>query len=235
MITLYQFGPAFGLPDPSPFCMKAEMLLKIAGLEYRSDRTGFKKAPKGKQPYMEDDGKIIADSTFIRLHIEEKYGFDFNAGLDPRQAGFAWAVEKMFEDHLYWVIVTDRWTNDQNFDRGPRIFFDEAPALIRPLVVSMIRKKVAKATKAQGLGLHSTQEIHQLAEKAIDAVADVLGDNKYLMGDKICGADATAFSFITGLACEQFETPVIDMIKSHKNLIDYRDRMLEEWFADLKG
>jgi hypothetical protein len=28
MITLYAFGPAFGLPDPSPFVTKAEVLLK---------------------------------------------------------------------------------------------------------------------------------------------------------------------------------------------------------------
>jgi hypothetical protein len=29
MITLFNFGPAFGLPDPSPFVMKTETLLKI--------------------------------------------------------------------------------------------------------------------------------------------------------------------------------------------------------------
>ena len=46
MITLYTFGPAFGLPDPSPFVMKAEVLLKMADLPYRVDTTGFRKAPK---------------------------------------------------------------------------------------------------------------------------------------------------------------------------------------------
>jgi hypothetical protein len=50
MITLYTFGPGWGLPDPSPFVMKAEMLLKIAGLPYRIDSKGFSKAPKGKLP-----------------------------------------------------------------------------------------------------------------------------------------------------------------------------------------
>ena len=34
MIKLYTFGNFFGLPDPSPFVMKAEMLLKLAGLPY---------------------------------------------------------------------------------------------------------------------------------------------------------------------------------------------------------
>lgn len=63
MITLYSFGPGFGLPDPSPFVTKAEVLLKMAELPYRSDTTGFKKAPKGKLPYIDDGGEIISDST----------------------------------------------------------------------------------------------------------------------------------------------------------------------------
>ena len=63
MVTLYTFGPGFGLPDPSPFVMKAEILLKMAGLPFRTDTTGFRKAPKGKLPYIEDDGERIADST----------------------------------------------------------------------------------------------------------------------------------------------------------------------------
>ena len=69
MITLFGFGPAFGLPDASPFVTKVEILLKMAGLPYRTDATGFSKAPKGKLPYIDDDGARIADSTFIRSHI----------------------------------------------------------------------------------------------------------------------------------------------------------------------
>ena len=59
MITLYTFGPMFGLPDPSPFVTKAEVLLKMAKLAYRTDSGGFAKAPKGKLPYIDDDGPIV--------------------------------------------------------------------------------------------------------------------------------------------------------------------------------
>jgi hypothetical protein len=80
MITLYTFGPYFGLPDGSPFVIKAMLLLKFAGLEYSENRGGYGKAPKGKLPYINDGGLIVADSTFVRFHIEKKYGFDFDAG-----------------------------------------------------------------------------------------------------------------------------------------------------------
>jgi hypothetical protein len=80
MITLYSFGPAFSLPDPSPFVTKAEVLLKMAGLTYAVDTGGFNKAPKGKLPYIVDDGETIADPTFS-WHIEKKYQFGFDRGL----------------------------------------------------------------------------------------------------------------------------------------------------------
>jgi hypothetical protein len=32
VITLHTFGPAFGLPDSSPFVTKADVLLKLSGV-----------------------------------------------------------------------------------------------------------------------------------------------------------------------------------------------------------
>jgi len=119
MITLYTFGPAFGLPEPSPFVTKVEVLLKMAGLPYRTDTAGFRQAPKGKLPYIDDDGERVADSTFIRWHLENKYRIDFEKGLSPEQRAVAWAFEKMAEDNLYWALVDARWVDDANFAKVP--------------------------------------------------------------------------------------------------------------------
>src|SRR5205823_324592 len=132
MIKLYTFGPGFGLPDPSPFVMKAETLLKMAGLPYEVDTKGFSKAPKGKLPYIDDDGERIPDSTFIRWHLEKKYRIDFDRGLGSEQRAVAWAFEKMVEDQLYWTVVHARWMDEANFDKGPRRFFQAVPAPVRP-------------------------------------------------------------------------------------------------------
>ena len=131
MITLFTFGPHFGLPDPSPFVTKAEVLLKMSGLPYRTDQGGFRRAPKGKLPYIEDAGTLVADSTFIRWHLEKKYGVDFDKGLSAPERATAWAFEKLCEEHLYWAVLESRWMNDRNFDRGPRQFFNVAPAPVQ--------------------------------------------------------------------------------------------------------
>ncbi len=140
MITLYTFGLAFGLPDPSPFVTKVEVLLKMAGLPYRTDTAGFRQAPKGKLPYIDDDGERVADSTFIRWHLENKYRIDFEKGLSPEQRAVAWAFEKMAEDNLYWALVDARWVDDANFAKGPKQFFRKIPAPVRPFLIAFIRR-----------------------------------------------------------------------------------------------
>jgi glutathione S-transferase len=142
------------LPDGSPFVTKAMVLLKLAGLPYREDRKGYRKAPKGKLPYINDDGVIVADSTFIRFHIEKKYGFDFDAGLSEEQRAVAWAVEKMCEEHLYLALLHRRWIDDTNFEKGPAQFFEAAPGPIRPIIKAMVRRKVRKNLRSHGFGKH---------------------------------------------------------------------------------
>jgi glutathione S-transferase len=235
MITLYTFGPYFGLPDPSPFVMKAEVLLKMADLPYRTDTGGFNKAPKGKLPYIADDGAIIADSTLIRFYIKKTYGFDFDAGLSPRERGIAWAVEKMCEDHLYWVGLHARWMVKENFDKGPRRFFDSAPAPLRPLVVAMVRRQVRRNLWGHGMGRHTAAEMEQIAARDINAIADVLADKPYLMGDRPCGADATVFPFMAHALCPLFDTAIRTCAEQRPNLVAYRDRLMKQYFPDFAG
>ena len=53
MIKLYQFKPAFGLPNASPFCMKLETYLRMAQLPFVAPKISLGdigRAPKGKLP-----------------------------------------------------------------------------------------------------------------------------------------------------------------------------------------
>jgi glutathione S-transferase len=230
MVTLYTFGPYFGLPDASPFVIKAMLLLKFAGLDYREDRGGFRKAPKGKLPYINDDGTVVPDSTFIRFHIEKKYGFDFDAGLMPEQKAVAWAAERICEEHLYWAGVATRWLDDANFAKGTAQFFKAVPMPLRPVVQSLVRRKVKKMLKLQGFGRHTPAEQDELGIVDIDALAALFGDKAFLMGEKPCGADATVFAFVTSFLTPVFDTQIRAAAERHANLTGYRDRILRRYF-----
>ncbi len=232
MITLYTFGPNFGLPDPSPFCMKALVLLKMGGLEFKTDIANLQKAPKSKAPYMDDSGTIVPDSTFIRFHLEKTHGIDFDEGLSSVDRSIAWAFEKLCEETLYWAVVHSRWTRDKNFNAGPVQFFDAVPALMRPFIISTVKRQVRRDLKGQGMGRHSEAEIVELASRGIDSISVFLAEKPYLMGEKPCGADAAVFSTIAGLLCDVFDTPLVEATAKHENLVAYRDRLMSEYFPD---
>jgi glutathione S-transferase len=235
VITLYTFGPLFDTPDASPFVVKAMLLLKFAGLSYSEERGGYRKAPKGKLPFISDDGVTIADSTFIRFHIEAKYGVDFDAGLSPSARAHAWAAERMCEDHLYWTLVDMRWCDKGNFERSVGRFFDGLPALVRPLAKNFIIHKVQSTQRTQGMGRHTKQEIERLGIRDIDALAEILGEKPFLMGETPCGADATVFGFLICLLSPVYQSPIRAAAESHANLVSYRDRVLKLYFSDFAG
>jgi glutathione S-transferase len=231
MITLYGFGPAPGLPDLSPFVMKAMTLLKFTGVEYTVDTTGFRRAPKGKLPYIDDDGVLVADSTFIRFHLERTRGTDFDAGLSPQERAQAWAVEKLCEDHLMWIVARHRWTDDENFARGLGPVFDRMlPAPARAPVKWAIRKGVSWRFWQQGVGRFTPAELAVLGRRDVETVATLIGDKPYLFGEAPCAADAAVFAMLTLLMDPASASPTRDAALSMHNLVAYRDRIMGRYF-----
>ncbi len=230
MIRLQGFGPAFGLPDPSPFVTKAEVLLRMSGLPFETVRGDLRKAPKGKLPMIEDGGKIIADSTLIRFYLEEKYGVDFDKGLTPAQKGIAWAFEKLCEDQLYWVIVQQRWMDDDNFERGPAHFFKTIPAPLRAFIVWMIRKKVRRNLFGQGFGRFTEDEGRAIAARAFQSIADLLSTQAYLGGDTPCGSDASLFATLLSATSTHFRGYPGEEARKHPAILAYVERMKTRYY-----
>ncbi len=232
MITLYVFGPAFGLPDASPFVMKTEVQLKTAGIPYRKESSAPMNGPKGKLPYIEDGGKLIGDSTFIREHLAAHHGLNLDGGLTAEQRAQCWAIERMLEDHLYWAIVHMRWMIDENFAKGPAHFFDRVPEPGREEARKQGRDRVRAALHAQGLGRHSANEVADLGGRSLAATSTLLGDREYVMGSRLCSTDATTFGMVAGALAPLFDSPLAGSARSHNNLVAYCDRMMQRFYPE---
>jgi glutathione S-transferase len=230
-ITLFGFGEGFGLPEVSPYVSKTEVQLKMAGLAYRKDRSGFARAPKGKLPYI-DDGELVADSTFIRAHLEKKHGLDLDGGLDEAQRALSWTLERMLEDHLAWALVYFRWVVRDNFDKGPARFFDGAPEAMREKLRADAYETVKRNMHGHGLGRHSEHEIVELAGKSLAALATLVGNKPYLFGDRPRATDATAFAVLAGILTPHFSTPLRARAAQHKNLVAYTARMMQRFYPE---
>ncbi len=231
MITLYGFGPGFGLPEISPYVTKTEVQLRMAGLAYVKQQAMPDASPKGQLPFI-DDGEVVADSTFIRRHLERKHGFDLDAGLDERQRAEAWAIERMIENHFTWAFTYTRWMMPENFAKGPAHFFDGAPEAVRDALREDVLRRVGESMRLAGLGRHTPQEITELGTRSLSALSMLLGWKPYLMGEKPCGTDAMAFASLAGLMTPFFDSPLRERALEFANLVAYVGRMMAQYYPE---
>jgi glutathione S-transferase len=228
MITLYGFGPKFDLPEASPFVMKTELQLKMAGLPYRLERAFPRDAPMGKLPFIRDGERVVADSTLIRRHIETSRQIDLEAGLGATERATGWAIERMLEDHLYWAMLHLRWADDANFAKGPSQFFAGFPDEVRDTRRAQFLTRIT----AHGIGRHDAAEIAALGDRSLAALSTLLGDRPFLFGDAPSAVDAIAFAMVVSVATPFFDGPLTRAARGYTNLMAYGERMMTRYYPD---
>jgi len=158
-IKLFQFPRMFSIPNLSPFCCKLETWLRIAQVLYEVvDTPDPRKGPKGKLPFIEDAGVRIADTSIIVNHLVQTRGVDPDARLDTSQRATALLVQRTLEEHYAFVTLYTHFIRDEGW-RHTHVGFNTIPALVRPLVASMVRKQMRKILWTQGVLRHSDEEI----------------------------------------------------------------------------
>ena len=232
LITLYACGEGFGLPEVSPYVTKSEVQLQMAGLAYVKVQGWREDSPKGQLPYIEDAGQKIADSTFIRGHIEARYGVDLDAGLTTVERAQAWAIERMCENHLAWTSGYFRFLLPENYEKGPAHWFDNAPETARPVLRAQLLEAVSANIRAVGVGRHSEHEILALAARSLMALDALLGDKAFMMGDEPTSLDAFVFAVLAGMLTPFFDSPLRRRAERFPRLVGYTARMMARFYPD---
>lgn len=231
MMTLYGWGPMFDCPSPSPYVMKSDMQLQMLGIDFDRAIADLDSVSKRKAPYLTDNGLLVQDSNFIRAHIEARLGRSLLDGLGDAERAASWAFERMAEGHLTGVMLMERWLKDENFHKGPALFFSDVPEPARAAVIKDVRDGIAATQYESGLGRHSEAERLQLAEWDLNAIACQLAGQDFLFGDRPAAADASVSAVLISCATEYFDTPLTSLVRGHDNLVDYMDRVKARYFA----
>jgi glutathione S-transferase len=231
MIKLYQFAPAFGLPNASSFCLKLETYLRMAEIPYESVYgSDLPKAPKGKMPYIEDGDKRIGDSNFIIEYLKQTYGDRLDANLTPPERAISLAMRRLIEENLYWAMVHNRWVEPANWEQTKAAFFDELPPLLKAFVPNVARKDTLKRLVAHGMGKHSSEEIYAIGTADIIALADFLADKQFFFGNEPTSLDATAYSTLANILWTPFDSPLKDCARKLDNIVAYCDRIRDRYY-----
>jgi glutathione S-transferase len=236
MIKLYKFGPSFGLPDASPFVMKVETYLRMTGQKYDTVTGDVRKAPRKQLPFVDIDGKVIADSTAIVDHLEAVRGGKLDAHLSPAQRAVALAFKSMLEEHLYFGVLFMRWGADDGWAVFQPVLREMigkmgVPSLFRGMITKTIRKQVVARARAQGMGRQPRAELVASCARMIDALAEQLGDKPYFCGEAPSTYDATVYAFAAGVLCPAFDNEVHKHAAAKPNLVAYEKRLREQYWA----
>ena len=231
-LVVHQLPGAWGLPSISPFCLKLDAYLRIAGIPFQTvvDATPFR-GPKGKLPWIEHDGNKIGDSGFIIEYLERRFGCDPGARLSAAERAVSLALRRLIEENLYWTMVHDRWMVDENWRIFRDVVLGGVPAPIRPVVALVARRGVRRQLEGHGIGLHSRDEIHAIGRRDIGALADFLGDKPFLMGETATEIDAVAYGLLPNVMQVPIASPIRDEALKRANLVGYVERVRSRYFA----
>lgn len=236
MLTVYKFVGDWGLPDLSPFVIKLETYLRMAGIPYETRVGDPNKAPKKKLPWIDEGGRKIADSSRIIDHLEQRRPEPLDGQLSGPERAVAAAVRSMLEEHYYFVIVHVRWCTDEGMATYmPTMHrYCEAAGMPRMMwapAIWIARRGLRKQAWLQGTGRHSDAEIMATGQGHWSAVAELLGDRPYLLGDRPTTIDATVYAFLASTIWAPFDNPIKRHALAQPGLVAYAERMRAAYWA----
>jgi len=233
-IRLFAFGTGWGVPfaTSAPFPLKLATWLRMSEIPFDfvvANNPG--KGPKGKSPWIEYGTLRMGDSTLIIEHLAARFGIDLDAHLDARQQALAVSVQRMLEEHYHQCFEHQLF-----FGRGGEARLQEfaasMPIPLRWLVPTVLKRAFGKQLYARGMGRHSEDVIIAQGKSDLDALAELLGDQRYLLGDRPSSIDACVFGFLGVSLYVAGDNPLYQYGASLDNLMRYCERIRASYFPE---
>jgi glutathione S-transferase len=234
VITLHQFARVWGIPNLSPFCCKVETWLRMAGIPYRVADAIPPNAPKGKLPFVIDEGRTITDSRFILEYLTDHYGVDLDAGLTPAERAVSLAVQRMIEDELHWAaVIWPRWCQPHNWPACKQSIFGGFPPVLRDLAAAWAKRQIHREIWGHGIGRNRDEEIVQIGRQDLDALSTLLADKAFFLGASPTTLDACAFGLLSNVLWPPIESELAQHARGHANLVAFCDRVRDRYFREM--
>jgi glutathione S-transferase len=232
MIKLHQFAPAWEVQNLSPFCLKVETYLRMAGLAFEVVHAIPPQAPKRQLPFIEDDGQRIADSQFIIEYLKRTYGDTLDGHLSPPERAVSNAMQRLVENHLCWAFMFARFgKRDANWSENKRALFGPLPPVVRNLVPPVVRRQMLRELRGHGMGRHTEAEIYQLGQRDLESLRDFLAEKTWFMGELPTTLDASAFGLLANVLWVPIESPLKECLKALPTLTSFCTRVRDRYFS----
>ncbi|XP_045463639.1 failed axon connections isoform X2 [Harmonia axyridis] len=242
VVYLYQFSRTPLLPSLSPYCLKVETWLRLAGIKYENVDHKLKyRSKKGQLPFVELNGEEIADSVIIIKELAARFNHDMDIALTAEQRNVAHAMISMIDNHLAWVVMWWRTKYPDQVLKGYKVNLQHALGTRIPNGILnfcfkfAFGRKGSKKVKAQGIGVHSPEEINAFGQSDLKVLSDMLADKPFFFGDEPTTLDVVVFAHLAQIYFIDKEVtyPLRDyMTESCANLVGLVNRMKDRCFSD---
>lgn len=231
-VELVQFRSAWGLPNPSPFCMKVEAFLRYNGIEHEVMVSGDPRtSPTKKLPMIRYKGEVIADSGEIIRRLSKDFQLDMNAHLGAVEKAEHLAMLHMLESHLYFIAVYSRWLVPENWEQVKKVFFWKNPNFFQKWIINKVQKNTESNLYAQGILRYSKERIFEMGVEDLSALCAYLGDKTWFGNEKPAILDLSAISFLANVLVPPMDSPMKRYVESQPTLVCYTRRSMQSLFG----
>jgi len=216
------------VPSVSPFVLKLETYLRIAGLKYTID-TKKPFGAKGKSPWITFNGQDVDDSAIIIDFLTKKLNLNLWGNATREEKATAHAMLHMLESHLLLGLADWRWITG-------------AHTLSQIIAVSGLKgwamkfhfgRKVSSALWENGFTRHTPTERMVMIRKDLTAISDYLGQKAFILGDEPTEPDAVFFGVLAQFIYAAPGSPYEKIFEEeYKSVKDYVERMKQKFWPD---
>lgn len=230
---VHTYGPAWDCIDLSPFSIKLQTWLRLAGLPFETRISSPQKMPQHKLPVLAlADGQLLPDSGAIIERLRADHGDPLRDAAWPAETrAAAQALRALLESEAYFVTAWWRWADAANAAQLAPVMQAYlrqigVPGWLAPLALRNVRGKMLAQLNAQGMGRRTPEAIAAIGINAYSAVADWLQDRPFMLGEQPSTLDATVFGFLHALLVPPLNSPVKAFAARQPRLVAYHQRML---------
>jgi glutathione S-transferase len=223
MLILKQTTVEFNGINASPFCAKLELFLNYYQIPFNTEGALPMNGPYKKIPFVEYQGETIGDSELVLQRLIKDYQIELGLTQPQLAQGRAWQL--LLEQHLYWVLVYNRWVPEDSWKKLESAFFAGIKWPLRPIIAKQSRKLAIKNLYSQGIGRFSLDQVLQLGREDLNALSIHLSANKYICGDTFSYFDLIAYATIKNINNPQMKVALTAVIQDFQPLLDYQQRI----------
>eukprot|EP00095_Tigriopus_kingsejongensis_P001050 maker-scaffold397_size184017-snap-gene-0.42 protein:Tk01050 transcript:maker-scaffold397_size184017-snap-gene-0.42-mRNA-1 annotation:"atp-binding domain-containing protein 3" len=234
VVYLVQVYPSPQVRSISPFAVKLETWLRLAGIKYENVYS-LKPGNKGQTPYVELNGKQIPDSNLIIKYLKEQFRTNPDSECSESDKVIAHTTRVMVENHLAFIGFYWRYSQHARYKFIMENLVDMSefnPWLIR--VVSWLFPYFIRLRMyLGGISRHSEEEINEFSYDDLRAISTQLGSKPFYLGDKATSIDCTLFGHLAQFLYIPMDFPQKAFLKEHcSNIVDYVDRVRDKFWPD---